>query len=156
MVRLILIEGGIAVGKTALCNLLKSTISDIAIVNIEPVNEWIEWVYKGNTYTPLKDSYNIDGGIEIFNLQSFIQCSMFNSLCKAYFKAKAECKKFLICERSIASSVEIFARYSHNSNLLYDKQFAILEYWYNTLRSLHPKLFNFETIFHLRCPDDES
>lgn len=153
MVQMILIEGGIAVGKSALCKLLGVSLSNVAIVNTEPVREWVEWNYKGDTYNHLEDFYK-NREKEAFNLQTFVQCSLMRNLVAAYERAKIEKKKFIICERSIASSVEIFARMSNDADLISDKQYAILGYWFETLKSLNPEMFKFNTVFYLKCPGE--
>ena len=92
--KMILIEGGIGVGKTTLCNLLKTRLSDVAIINTEPVDDWIKWTYKEKDYSFLGKFYNEkEKEKEIFNLQLFIECSMTNSLNNACWAAERENKK---------------------------------------------------------------
>lgn len=153
MVQLIALEGNIGSGKTSLCAELRLQLSDRAIVVCEPVKHWMDWNYEGENFKMLQDTYHSNEGV--FDMQTFIQFSMLRTIYMAIEEAKLNNKKYVIFERTLASSVAVFSQNAFDSKALFPKQYAILRFGLDTLKKIYIDAFNFDKIFYLYCSPDE-
>ena len=147
MVQVIALEGNIGSGKTSLCAELTKRLTTEAEVVCEPIKYWMDWNYNGQNFKMLKDIY--ESNDDLFDMQIFIQFSMLRTIWSAIEKAKIDNKKYVICERTLASSVAVFSQNSFDSKYLTNKQISILKFGLDTLRKLYPNAFIFDKVFYL-------
>ena len=134
-----------SVGKSSILKILESSFLNAAIF-LEPVDCWCNLKWKGKTFNPLEDYYNMKTP---FELQMYIQSSFIRHLYNTYENAKNNGKEILFTERRMMSSIEIFASLSLSKGELSEKEYAILEYNMQTYKILLPHLFEYDIVFYI-------
>lgn len=122
------IEGNIGVGKSTLINqielyLIRSNITDVIVLK-EPVEEWTDIVDSTDGESVLTKFYN-DPEKFSFSFQVLVLNTLLKLL-KKTIELNPKCR-VIICERSILSSRQVFAKMLFNSSKMNEVEYKIYE-----------------------------
>ena len=115
MVRLIALEGNIGAGKSTVLNIVKEILPS-SYAFLEPVDKWenVDFVDKIGHFNPIQLFYEVKIDISLF--QNFILSSYSREL-NIFLKSVPE-NALVFTERSLNSSINIFARAALHSGLI--------------------------------------
>lgn len=136
MIKLIAIEGSVAVGKSTLIQKLKSykPIADKVLFIDEPVSEFSSYVSENDKkFNPLKEQYDDSRNFPI------VQMHIIKALAKQLDSSSLTNKKFIISERSLLSPMVFIDVQSKLNNITPFTARYLLDECSNAVKTCHTK-----------------
>lgn len=153
--KIVAVEGPIASGKSTVLDAISKKFPNAAVVH-EPVELWENFLYNGVSWQPLRAFYDNPAG-GLFRMQLLVLSSMARQIYQGYRDALQAGAEVLIYERTLASSIYIFAKHFQQTGEMSVEDFTMLQYFADIFLLFHPHCFNkFSTIFYLDLDPQQS
>ena len=146
---LVSLEGNIGAGKSSVLRGIKSRLPN-AYVFQEPVKTWesVNLVGENGSFNPIQLFY--EKKIDTSCFQNFVLSSYAREL--GNFLSSVPDGSLVITERSLASSVRIFAEAALDNNHIERESFALINYSYETLCQVAPELCSYTKMIYIATP----
>ena len=132
---------------------MKQKLPSVATL-LEPIELWRNFSYNGEHWSPLNELYK-NPDKEIFNFQLLVLSTYANEFVRTYSNALSEGAKYFLTERTLSSSIEIFAKYYRNTNILSSYQYALLSNVFRALNASNPIFQTYDEIIYLQTEPEQ-